>query len=32
MEFVVPDPGEYTFICLFPGHAQMMLGTLTARR
>ena len=30
MEFVVPPPGEYTFICLFPGHAQMMLGTLTS--
>jgi uncharacterized cupredoxin-like copper-binding protein len=30
MEFVVPAPGEYTFICLFPGHAQMMLGTLTS--
>lgn len=32
MEFVVPPPGEYTFICLFPGHAQMMIGTLTSRR
>ena len=31
MEFVVPPPGTYTFICLFPGHAQMMLGTFTAR-
>jgi len=31
MEFVVPPPGRYTYICLFPGHAQMMLGTLTAR-
>lgn len=30
MEFVVPPPGAYTFICLFPGHAQMMLGTLTS--
>ncbi|MEE2900477.1 MAG: plastocyanin/azurin family copper-binding protein [Gemmatimonadota bacterium] len=28
MEFVVPPPGIYTYICLFPGHAQMMLGTL----
>ncbi len=31
MELVVPPPGEYTYICLFPGHAQMMLGTLVAR-
>ena len=30
-EFIVPPPGRYTFICLFPGHAQMMLGVLTAR-
>lgn len=28
IEFVVPPPGEYTYICLFPGHANMMLGTL----
>jgi uncharacterized cupredoxin-like copper-binding protein len=27
MEFIVPPPGEYTYICLFPGHAQMMIGT-----
>lgn len=32
MEFVVPPPGSYTFICLFPGHGQMMLGTLTSRQ
>lgn len=31
MELVVPPPGQYTYICLFPGHAQMMLGTLTSR-
>ena len=31
MEFVVPSPGTYTYICLFPGHAQMMLGTFTSR-
>jgi uncharacterized cupredoxin-like copper-binding protein len=30
MEFVVPEPGSYTFICLFPGHAQMMIGTLVS--
>jgi uncharacterized cupredoxin-like copper-binding protein len=26
----IPPPGEYTYVCLFPGHAQMMLGTLRA--
>ncbi len=30
--FVVPAPGEYPFICLFPGHAGMMLGTLRSLR
>jgi len=25
--FVVPPPGEYTFVCLFPGHSNSMLGT-----
>lgn len=28
--FVVPEPGEYTFVCLFPGHYNVMLGTLKA--
>lgn len=28
LELVVPPPGSYTYICLFPGHANMMLGTL----
>ena len=28
----VPAPGEYTFICLFPGHATSMFGTLRALR
>jgi uncharacterized cupredoxin-like copper-binding protein len=32
LSFVVPPPGEYTFICLFPGHANMMVGTLRALR
>lgn len=31
-EFVVPAPGEYTYVCLFPGHANSMLGTLRALR
>jgi plastocyanin len=26
--FVVPAAGEYTYICLFPGHSNSMLGTL----
>jgi len=30
--FVVPAPGEYTFVCLFPGHYNVMLGTLKALR
>ena len=32
LDFVVPVPGEYPFICLFPGHSGMMLGTLRALR
>ena len=28
----VPAPGEYTYICLFPGHATSMFGTLRALR
>ena len=27
-EFVVPPPGEYTYVCLISGHANSMLGTL----
>lgn len=30
--FVVPPPGEYTYVCLFPGHYASMLGTLRALR
>ena len=30
--FVVPEPGEYTYVCLFPGHANSMLGTLRSLR
>lgn len=32
MTFTVPPPGEYTYICLFPGHATSMFGTLRALR
>lgn len=28
--FVVPAAGEYTYICLFPGHSNSMLGTFRA--
>ena len=28
--FVVPAAREYTYICLFPGHSNSMLGTLRA--
>jgi azurin len=27
-EFVAPKPGDYPFICTFPGHAQSMWGVL----
>ena len=30
MVFVVPAAGEYTYVCLFPGHSNSMLGTLRA--
>jgi uncharacterized cupredoxin-like copper-binding protein len=26
--FDVPPPGEYYFVCLYPGHYNMMVGTL----
>jgi uncharacterized cupredoxin-like copper-binding protein len=26
--FTVPAPGEYWFVCLYPGHYNMMVGTL----
>ncbi len=32
LDFVVPPPGEYPFICLFPGHSGMMLGTIRSLR
>jgi uncharacterized cupredoxin-like copper-binding protein len=32
MVFVVPPPGEYTFVCLMSGHAGVMLGTLRSLR
>ncbi len=32
ISFVVPAAGEYTYLCLFPGHSNSMLGTLRALR
>lgn len=32
ISFDVPPAGEYTYVCLFPGHANTMLGTLRALR
>ncbi len=29
--FAVPAPGEYTFICSFPGHYMLMKGILTVK-
>jgi azurin len=32
VEFVAPTkPGDYPFICSFPGHAMTMKGTLTVK-
>jgi uncharacterized cupredoxin-like copper-binding protein len=28
INFVMPPPGEYFFVCLYPGHYNMMVGTL----
>lgn len=32
VSFVMPAPGEYRYVCLFPGHANSMLGTLRSLR
>ena len=29
VEFTAPAPGEYTFICTFPGHFALMKGVMT---
>ena len=31
VEFTAPEPGEYPFICTFPGHFTMMQGVLTVK-
>ncbi len=28
IEFTAPPPGEYFYVCLYPGHYNMMIGTL----
>ena len=30
--FTVPAPGEYTYVCLFPGHSNSMFGTMRSLR
>jgi azurin len=30
--FVVPPAGDYPFVCLYPGHYNMMVGTLRSLR
>jgi plastocyanin len=30
--FVMPKPGEYTYVCLLSGHSNSMLGTLRSLR
>jgi azurin len=32
MTFVMPAPGEYRYVCLFPGHYASMLGILRSLR
>lgn len=32
VSFVMPAPGEYRYVCLFPGHSNSMLGTLRSLR
>ena len=31
IEFELPGPGEYPFVCSFPGHAAIMQGVLVAK-
>lgn len=31
IEFVAPEPGEYPYICSFPGHYGMMRGVMIVR-
>jgi azurin len=29
INFTIEEPGIYTYVCTFPGHYQIMQGTLT---
>ncbi len=31
IEFTVPDPGTYDYICTFPGHYALMKGVMTVK-
>ena len=31
IEFTLPGPGDYPFVCIFPGHDLTMHGILKAR-
>jgi len=31
IKFTLPDAGEYTYICSFPGHYALMKGVITAK-
>jgi azurin len=30
LSFVMPPPGRYTYVCVFPGHGLTMRGTLVS--
>lgn len=32
VEFVMPEEGRYTYVCVFPGHGSTMRGTLVSVR
>jgi azurin len=31
LEFILPTPGDYPFVCSFPGHGILMRGVLKAK-
>jgi azurin len=31
LEFTLPAPGDYPFVCSFPGHGILMRGVLKAK-
>jgi azurin len=28
ISFTAPEPGDYPYVCTFPGHAQLMRGVM----